>query len=120
MQIGKVLKTDEKDQEITATLRSMGLSKFAAVTAACLLAKKETTAREIEKTSGLRQPEVSVAIKQLAELGWIRKKKQKHSRIDTDFAMLSKSAKGRDIYIYSLKVTLDDIINNNSNKLLIH
>jgi predicted transcriptional regulator len=59
---------------------------------------KECQSSEIERGANLRQPEVSVAMQVLSDLGWVSKRNQK------------KGGKGRPIYIYKLKASLDDII----------
>jgi predicted transcriptional regulator len=56
------------------------------------------TAVEIEKRTGLRQPEVSVAMRYLNEHDWINVKEEK------------KTGRGRPYRIYSLKVRFNDII----------
>ena len=52
---------------------------------------------DIERGANLRQPEVSVAMQQLTDLGWISKTNKK------------KEGKGRPIYIYKLSTEIDDI-----------
>ncbi len=56
------------------------------------------TSLELERSARLRQPEVSVAMKQLKELDWISEREDK------------KPGKGRPYNIYSLKVRFNDII----------
>ncbi len=51
-----------------------------------------------ERGTGLRQPEVSIAMKQLMERNWINEREEK------------KPGKGRLSKIYSLKVGFNDII----------
>ncbi len=57
----------------------------------------EATAVEIERCTGLRQPEVSIATKELKKLDWINERKEK------------KLSKGRPYRIYSLKIGFDEI-----------
>ncbi len=61
-------------------------------------ALSEATSSDLERITGLRQPEVSIAMKQLKEYDWINEKEEK------------KPGKGRPYRIYSLKVKFNDII----------
>ncbi len=58
----------------------------------------EATSVDLERGAGLRQPEVSIAMKELKEHGWISEREEK------------KIGKGRPYKIYSLKVGFRDII----------
>jgi predicted transcriptional regulator len=57
-----------------------------------------STTIELERSARLRQPEVSIAMKQLKEHDWINEREEKNP------------GKGRPNKIYSLKVGFDDII----------
>jgi predicted transcriptional regulator len=83
------------DHEIIDLLVSMGLSRKAATTLTFLSHKEETDARQIERNTELRQPEVSTAIKELYTLGWIEKRDMKGK------------GRGRPIHFYRLNVPLD-------------
>ncbi|MDO9516949.1 MAG: transcriptional regulator, partial [Methanosarcinaceae archaeon] len=65
----------------------------------CLTNGQEFTSREIESISGLRQPEISIAMRDLLENEWIEVRNVKKS-----------NGKGRPTKIYRLIVTLEDII----------
>jgi predicted transcriptional regulator len=93
-----VRQLDEKDEEIADVLISLGMSRHAARTLTYLQNVDEATSVEIEKGTGLRQPEVSIAAKDLEERGWINRLEEK------------KPGKGRPHKIYSLKIKFDDII----------
>jgi predicted transcriptional regulator len=56
------------------------------------------TSVDLERVARLRQPEVSIAMKQLKERDWISEREEK------------KPGKGRPYRIYSLKVGFNDII----------
>jgi len=56
------------------------------------------TSIELERSTRLRQPEVSIAMKQLKEHDWITEREEK------------KPGKGRPYKIYSLKVGFNEII----------
>jgi predicted transcriptional regulator len=94
----KVNQLDQKEEEIIDALKSLGLSRPVARTLAYLNNGDEATSVELEIGTGLHQPEVSIAMKQLEERDWIKEREDK------------KPGKGRPIKIYSLKVGFHDII----------
>jgi predicted transcriptional regulator len=94
----KINQFDKKDEEIVDALISLGMSKPAARMLAYIQQVNEATSVELEMGTGLRQPEVSIASKQLEECDWINEREEK------------KPGKGRPFKIYSLKVGFKDII----------
>jgi predicted transcriptional regulator len=95
---------DEKDFEFIETLQSLGVSKGVATLIAFLASVNEATSREIEMGTGLRQPEVSIAMKTLRENKWVDEREVKAE------------GKGRPMKIYSLNMPLDKIIEYYENK----
>jgi predicted transcriptional regulator len=89
---------DEKEEEIAAVLKALGLSRPVARTLAYLNNGDEITSVGLETGTGLRQPEVSIVMRQLKERGWINEREEK------------KQGKGRPNKIYSLKLGFDEII----------
>jgi predicted transcriptional regulator len=89
---------DEKDEEIADALISLGMSRPIARVLSYLQNKNEATSVELERESGLRQPEVSIAMRELKESGWISEREEK------------KPGKGRPNKVYSLKVGFNKII----------
>lgn len=89
---------DEKEEEIADILISLGLGRSIARTLAFLNNGEEATTVALEHGSGLHQPEVSIAMKQLKERDWINERHEK------------KLGKGRPYKIYTLKVGFKDII----------
>ena len=89
---------DEKDEEIADALISLGMSRPIAWTLSYLKNRNEVTSVELERGTGLRQPEVSIAMKELEERDWISERDQK------------KPGKGRPYKVYSLKVGFNKII----------
>lgn len=89
---------DEKDEEMVDALIILGMQRPAARTLAFLQQMKEATSIDLETGTGLRQPEVSIASKQLTELDWLNEREEK------------KPGKGRPFKVYSLKVGFKDII----------
>ena len=89
---------DEKDEKIADALISLGMSRNVAMTLAYMQNTKSATSIELERSARLRQPEVSIATKQLKERDWINEREEK------------KPGKGRPYKIYSLKVGFKEII----------
>ncbi len=89
---------DEKDEEIADALISLGLGRNAAMTLAYMQNANSATSLDLERAARLRQPEVSIAMRQLKEHDWITEREEK------------KPGKGRPYKIYSLKTGFDDII----------
>jgi predicted transcriptional regulator len=89
---------DDNDEELAEILKNSGLSRPVVRTLAYL--QKVDTARSIdlERGTGLRQPEVSIAMRELKPLDWIEENEEK------------KPDKGRPNKVYSLKVRFKDII----------
>jgi len=79
-------------------LASTGMPKGIARTLAYLSSKEEwATSREIEKATRLRQPEVSIAVRDLEDRGWVERDS------------LKRESKGRPINIYKMSVKLDNV-----------
>jgi predicted transcriptional regulator len=89
---------DRKDEEISDALISLGMSRPAARTLTYLQNVGEATSGEIETSTGLRQPEVSLAVKLLKERDWINEREEK------------KPGKGRPYKIFSLKIGFNEIV----------
>jgi len=89
---------DDSDEEIAEILISSGLSRPVARTIAYLKKVDTATSIDLERGTGLRQPEVSIAMRQLNPLDWIEENEEK------------KPGKGRPNKVYSLKVGFKDII----------
>jgi predicted transcriptional regulator len=89
---------DEKEEEIVDALISLGLNRPVAKTLAYLQQANEVKSSELEMGTDLRQPEISIAMRDLTERGWINEREEK------------KPGKGRPYKIYSLKVGFNDII----------
>jgi predicted transcriptional regulator len=96
---------DENDHIFIETLRNLGMSRNAATTMAYLMNVDEASSREIEISTGLRQPEVSLAMRLMYNQSWISARSEK------------KPGKGRPIKIYSLAAPVDEIISYYENKI---
>jgi predicted transcriptional regulator len=89
---------DEKNEQIADVLISLGLSRPIAKTLSYLQNLKEATSLELERVTGLHQPEVSIAMRDLKERDWISEREEK------------KPGKGRPFKIYSLNTSFKEII----------
>jgi len=89
---------DERDHDTIAALQAVGVRRNVANIIVYLKDLDEATARDIEMGSGLRQPEVSIAMRTLREMGWIAEREVK------------KEGRGRPMKLYRLTMPIDDII----------
>ncbi len=89
---------DENDFAFVEALRNLGVNRNVAVLITYLKEVNECTSKEIEMATGLRQPEVSIAMQTLRERGWAAERE------------LKKEGKGRPMKIYALRPTIGDII----------
>jgi predicted transcriptional regulator len=89
---------DEKDLEFVQGLQNLGINRNVASLIVYLQDMKERSSRDIEMATGLRQPEVSIAMKTLREMDWISEHEAKGN------------GKGRPQKIYALRSTIDEII----------
>jgi predicted transcriptional regulator len=93
-----VRQLDEKDEEIADALISLGMKRPAARTLTYLQNLGEATSYELERGTGLHQPEISVAAKNLKEQDWIKEREEK------------KPGKGRPYKVLSLKIGFNEIV----------
>jgi len=96
---------DENDHLFIETLRNLGMSRNVATMMAYLLNVNEASSQEIEISTGLRQPEVSLALKLMHNQSWISIRSEK------------KPGKGLPIKIYSLAAPVDEIISYYEEKI---
>ena len=86
------------DEKFVDLLVKNGLKPKIARTLAYLTGKEEVKSIEIERDTGLRQPEVSIAIQYLRKRGWVKKRD------------IKKQGKGRPVHAYRLAHPLGKII----------
>ncbi|AKB68186.1 transcriptional regulator protein [Methanosarcina mazei] len=96
---------DEDDHIFIGTLRNLGMSRNVAATIAYLMNVDKASSSEIEISTGLRQPEVSIAIRLMRNQSWVSMRSEK------------KPGKGRPMKIYSLAVPVDEIISYYEDKI---
>jgi len=90
---------DDDDHEFVDLLHSLGVQRNVAKVITYLAFAGESTSREIEHGTGLRQPEVSIAMRTLRGENWVR-----------EWEIKSTEGKGRPSKVYALSTPVDDII----------
>ncbi|MGP8319276.1 MAG: transcriptional regulator [Methanosarcinaceae archaeon] len=104
----QVMMMEDNEFEMVELLRKLNMTRPVALTIACLSSLNELTSREIEMMSGLRQPEVSIAMRHLNKYNWVEIRDKKKTE-----------GKGRPIKLYKLIVSLEDIINTIEKEILL-
>ncbi|MCK4459985.1 MAG: transcriptional regulator [Methanosarcinales archaeon] len=89
----------DREHEISDLLQNLELSKIVSKTVACLANTTEMTSRELEAAAGIRQPEVSAAMRVLRAKEWVVEREEK-----------KKLGKGRPVKVYRLNILLRDIV----------
>jgi len=87
------------NNEVIELLISIGVPKKTAKTLVYLSTGEDLASQNIQSATDLRQPEVSIALRELENRGWVTKKNYK------------KEGKGRPIQLYTLTVPLDNAVN---------
>jgi predicted transcriptional regulator len=96
---------DDDDHIFVKTLSSLGISRSVATTMAYLMNVNEASSREIEISTGLRQPEISLAMRLMRNQSWVSVRSEK------------KVGKGRPTKIYTLEAQIDEIISYYEDKV---
>ncbi|MFZ2499461.1 MAG: transcriptional regulator [Methanosarcina sp.] len=89
----------EKEYSVIDMLQSLGLPRTEATAIVCLKDCRELRSLHIELVSGLRQPEVSVAMRPLKDRGWVDERSEKKNK-----------GKGRPVKYYQLTVPFPQIV----------
>ena len=95
MMVEELTETEEKTVRL---LSETGLNKNIAKVVVFLSKSGEAISRDIERAANLRQPEVSLAMKELKEWGWVKERE------------LKKKGKGRPLKSYKLTLDLKEIV----------
>ena len=95
------------EYEMIELFRRINVSRPIALTIACLAKGEEISSQNIEMISGLRQPEVSVAMRYLRENNWIDIREEKKSK-----------GKGRPVKLYRLTVPMNCIVSKIEEKII--
>jgi predicted transcriptional regulator len=98
MRSSEVRVFDDTDLEFIDILRNLNLSRNVASTLAFLSSVDEATSKDLELGSQLRQPEVSIAMRELRNFGWLAERE------------IKKEGKGRPMKVYKLAVPMGEIV----------
>lgn len=93
-----VLYFTPREEEFADLLIRIGIRKNMAKVLVYLAHTPEATSREIERGTDLRQPEVSIAMAQMIERGWVENRENKAEN------------KGRPVKIYRLSRPIGEIM----------
>jgi predicted transcriptional regulator len=103
-QEGRIIKdiiiriADEKDFEFIRGLQNLGMNRNVASLVTYLKDVTEGSSRDIEIATGMRQPEVSIAMQTMRAMNWVAEHDVKGD------------GKGRPMKYYALRSTIDEII----------
>ncbi len=89
---------DKEDEKAVQIFNELGMPKNLAKTLLYIYQVDECKTADIEQCTELRQPEVSVAIRELRKKGWIKTR------------YVKKKGKGRPNHIYKPAKTLSDVM----------
>jgi predicted transcriptional regulator len=89
----------DDNHEFTDLLASLGVQRNVAKVITYLVVAGEATSKEIERGAGLRQPEVSIAMRILLGENWVR-----------EWEIKNTEGKGRPSKVYALSTPVDGII----------
>jgi predicted transcriptional regulator len=92
------LPISEEGEKLAKSLILSDIPRSVAYTLVYIRDKGEITSVEIERETGLRQPEVSIAMQWLRRRGWVNKRNMK------------KEGKGRPIHGYKLSKGFNEIL----------
>ena len=98
MKASEVIVFDDTDLEFIDILRNLNISRNVASTLAYLSSVDEATSKDLELGSQLRQPEVSIAMRELRKSGWLEEREVK------------KEGKGRPMKVYKLAIPMSEIV----------
>lgn len=96
--MSREVRMSKKDDYLAELLAKAGMQKNLAKALVFIARRNETTSVEVEKATGLRQPEVSIAMQELRRLKWVEKRD------------IKKEGKGRPVHSYKLSTPFSEII----------
>lgn len=88
----------KRDDLLSELMTKAGMPKNISKALIFIARRNETTSVEIEKATGLRQPEVSIAMQELRRRRWVEKRD------------IKKIGKGRPVHSYKLSVPFPEIV----------
>ena len=98
MSRSKTYVLDKDDKKAVQLLAELGMPKNLAKTLIYISQVDECQCVDLEQGADLRQPEVSIALRELRKKGWVKKR---------DF---KKKGKGRPVHIYKPTTNLSEIL----------
>lgn len=96
----RFLRFSDRDEEIANLFLEIGICKNSSKVLALLIRELDFSSRDMERICDLRQPEVSIALKDLITRGWVKIVRHVIEN------------KGRPVSIYRLNKTLDEILDD--------
>jgi len=99
MEYTSVPKMDEKDNEIVDILIRIGMTKNTAKVFIAIKELDNPDTRQIMQFTGIMQPQISVAVRQLIDMGYVEFKSEQTEN------------RGRPISYFSFKNSITEIIN---------
>ena len=94
----KIFVLSKKDEKAVKLFAELGMPRNLAKTLMYLSHVDECYSSDIERGADLRQPEVSIAMRELRHRGWVKKRD------------LKKKGKGRPLHVYTPATELKEIL----------
>ena len=101
----KTMTLDKKDNELVQIFTELGMPRNLAKILVFISQVDEWQATDIEKGIDLRQPNVSIVMKDFEKKGWIKKRNERKT-----------NGKGRPINVYSFKKDISEIVKSLENE----
>jgi len=100
MEYTQILQMDEKDNEIVNILTRTGMARNTAKIFVAIKELDNPDTKQIMQFTGIMQPQISVAVRQLIDMGYVESKTDQTEN------------RGRPISYFSLKKSMSEIIND--------
>ena len=100
MEYTQILQMDEKDNEIVNILTRTGIARNTAKVFVAIKELDNPDTKQIMQFTGIMQPQISVAVRQLIDMGYVESKTEQTENI------------GRPISYFSLWKSIDEIISD--------
>ncbi|RLF58301.1 MAG: hypothetical protein DRN27_05760 [Thermoplasmata archaeon] len=100
MEYTQIAQMDEKDNEIVNILIRIGMARNTAKVFVAIKELNNPDTKQIMQFTGIMQPQISVAVRQLIDMGCVESKTEQTEN------------RGRPISYFSLKKSIDEIIDD--------
>jgi len=100
MEYTQIAQMDEKDNEIVNILTRIGMAKNTAKVFVAIKELNNPGTKQIMQFTSIMQPQISVAVRQLIDMGYVESKNEQTEN------------RGRPISYFSLKKSMSEIIND--------